>query len=114
MATNPTFPDKRRSAGGRPEKHLVKACDKNIQRTLKLTHEMILLANQGDADREDTACGILYGVMRDAAYKLQQMAETEKKNHQAKGWWDSASKTARHHPVRADSQHVKRQRRKKS
>ena len=62
-------------------------CDKNIQRTIDLTQEMMRLADQGDADREDTGCGILYGMLRDTAYKLRQMAENEKKQHQAKGWW---------------------------
>jgi hypothetical protein len=32
---------------------------------------MIRLADQGDADREDTGCGVLYGVLRDAAFKIQ-------------------------------------------
>lgn len=48
---------------------------------------MIRLADQGDIDREDTGCGILYGMLRDSAYKLWRMAEEEKKRHQAKGWW---------------------------
>jgi hypothetical protein len=48
---------------------------------------MIELANQGDADREDTGCGVLYGVLRDSAYKILQLAEKEKGRHQAKGWW---------------------------
>jgi hypothetical protein len=48
---------------------------------------MIQLADQGDAEREDTGCGVLYGVLRDSAYKLLQMAENEKGRHQAKGWW---------------------------
>jgi hypothetical protein len=64
-----------------------RTCDDNIQRTLDLTREMITLADQGDASREDTGCGILYGVLRDAAYKLRQLAEKEKERHQAKGWW---------------------------
>lgn len=64
-----------------------KPCDANIQRTIDLTQEMMSLADQGDADREDTGCGILYGMLRDAAYKLRRMAENEKKQHQAKGWW---------------------------
>jgi len=65
----------------------VKSCDKNIQQTLQLTEEMINLANKGDADREDTGCGILYGVMRDSAYKLKKIAEEEKEKHISKGWW---------------------------
>ena len=45
------------------------------------------LADQGDADREDNGCGILYGVLRDSAYKLKKLAEDEKANHIHKGWW---------------------------
>lgn len=67
--------------------HKPKPCNENIQRTIDLTQKMMALADQGDADREDTGCGILYGMLRDAAYKLRQMAEKEKKQHQAKGWW---------------------------
>jgi hypothetical protein len=48
---------------------------------------MIELANIGDAEREDTGCGILYGIMRDAAYKIQKLAETEREKHIKKGWW---------------------------
>ena len=48
---------------------------------------MIHLADQGDADREDNGCGILYGVLRDSAYKLKNLAEDEKANHVQKGWW---------------------------
>jgi len=48
---------------------------------------MIYLADQGDADREDNGCGILYGVLRDTAYKLKKLAEDEKLNHIRKGWW---------------------------
>ena len=66
---------------------LVRPCDKNIQRTIQLTQEMIRLANQGDEDREDTGCGVLYGVLRDSAYKILQMAEKEKGRHRSKGWW---------------------------
>jgi hypothetical protein len=65
----------------------VKPCDRNIQSTLRLVDKMIKLANQGDVDREDTDCGILYGVMRDAAYKLKQLAEIEKAKHIANGGW---------------------------
>jgi hypothetical protein len=48
---------------------------------------MIRLADRGDAEREDTGCGILYGILRDAAYKIKKLAEEEKRAHQAKGWW---------------------------
>jgi hypothetical protein len=49
---------------------------------------MIKLADQGDIDREDTDCGILYGVLRDAAYKIKRLAEIEMARHIAKGGWE--------------------------
>ena len=70
----------------------VKPCDKNILRTLKLISEMIELADIGDIEREDTGCGVLYGVLRDSAYKLKKMAEQEKENHIRKGWWTEIHK----------------------
>ena len=65
----------------------VKPCDNNLKKTLHLTDEMIDLANVGDAEREDTGCGILYGVVRDAAYKIRKIAESEREKHIRKGWW---------------------------
>jgi len=65
----------------------VKSCDNNIKDTIQLAKDMIDLANKGDLEREDTGCGILYGVLRDCAYKLKKLAETEKENHIRKGWW---------------------------
>jgi hypothetical protein len=65
----------------------VKSCNRHLINTLKLVDEMIYLADQGDADREDNGCGILYGVLRDSAFKLKKLAEEEKLNHIRKGWW---------------------------
>jgi len=49
--------------------------------------EMIRVADKGDIEREDNGCGILYGVLRDSAYKVKKLAEQEKEKHMAKGWW---------------------------
>jgi hypothetical protein len=65
----------------------VKPCNLHIIKTLKLVDQMIDLADLGDADREDNGCGILYGVLRDSAFKLRKLAEAEKQNHIRKGWW---------------------------
>jgi hypothetical protein len=65
----------------------LRPCDQNILKTLHLVEEMIALADQGDVAREDVGCGVLYGVLRDTAYKLKRMAEEEKRSHQEKGWW---------------------------
>lgn len=76
----------------------MKPCDKNIKQTIQIAEKMIRLADQGDADREDVGCGILYGVLRDSAYKLLLLAKREKEKHQAKGWWqeDCPSGNGRH------------------
>jgi hypothetical protein len=50
---------------------------------------MIDLADKGDIEREDVGCGILYGILRDSAYKLKQLAEKEKTAHMEKGWWEA-------------------------
>jgi hypothetical protein len=65
----------------------VKLCDENIKKTLDLVDELIQLADKGDAYREDVGCGILFGVMRDSAFKIKQLAEEEKQKHIKKGWW---------------------------
>lgn len=65
----------------------MKLCNENIKKTLKLVDEMIELSNAGDADREDVGCGILYGILRDSAYKLKKTAEAERQAHMKKGAW---------------------------
>ena len=67
----------------------MKPCNDNIVRALCLAEEMIQLANRGDAEREDVGCGILYGVIRDSAYKIKQLSEKEKAAHMKKGWWNA-------------------------
>ncbi len=66
----------------------MKRCDTNIQQTLLLVKQMLKLADEGDSDREDTGCGIMYGILRDSAYKIRQLAEKEKQSHINKGWWN--------------------------
>ena len=66
----------------------MKACDGNIKKTLALVEKMITLADTGDIDREDVGCGILYGILRDSAFKIKKIAELEKENHIKKGWWE--------------------------
>lgn len=63
----------------------MKPCNENIKKALELVDEMIGLAEKGDSDREDDGCGILYGVLRDSAYQIKQIAEAEKEKHIKKG-----------------------------
>lgn len=66
---------------------MMKVCDESISKTFKLVETMLDLADRGDAVREDDGCGILYGVVRDSAFKIKKLAETERDAHIRKGWW---------------------------
>jgi len=55
--------------------------DQCLEQTLEMAEQMLRLADAGDAVREDPGCGALYGVLRDSAYKLKQMAEAERQTH---------------------------------
>jgi hypothetical protein len=67
----------------------MKECDKSIQKTLEMVEDMLQLADQGDSVREDAGCGLLYGVLRDSAFKIKQLAESDRDAHIKKGWWKS-------------------------
>jgi hypothetical protein len=69
----------------------VRPCNHNIRETLNLVNEMIRVADKGDVDREDNGCGILYGVLRDSAYKVKKLAEQEILKHIERGWWSEES-----------------------
>ena len=60
----------------------------NLKKILTLTREMLALADEGDESRDDATCGILYGILRDSAYKLRRLAEMECEKHQEAGKWD--------------------------
>ena len=65
----------------------MRACDESIKKTLGLADTMLEVADEGDAVREDSRCGVLYGVLRDSAFKIKKLAETERDAHKRKGWW---------------------------
>jgi hypothetical protein len=65
----------------------MRPCDEVLKRTLRLGKFMVQLADEGDRLREDSGCGVLYGVLRDSGYKIILMAEAEREAHKKKGWW---------------------------
>ncbi|MCE5333681.1 MAG: hypothetical protein LLG06_03745 [Desulfobacteraceae bacterium] len=73
----------------------MRACDDILKRTLQLTDTMVEIADLGDAAREDVGCGVLYGLLRDSAFKLRKMVEEEVDAHIRKGWWDGKKKSAK-------------------
>jgi hypothetical protein len=71
------------------------AFNENLVRTLRLTREMLALADEGDRDRNDDSCGIIYGVLRDMAYRLRAMAESECAKHRRSGKWEESAAPVR-------------------
>ena len=57
-----------------------------IEKTLELAELMLKVAEEGDAARQDVGCGVLYGVLRDSAYRIRKLAEAERGAHGKKGW----------------------------
>ena len=56
--------------------------DEHLDRVLDMVSELMKLADEGDDTRCDVGCGVLYGTVRDCAYKIKALAEAEKKVHQ--------------------------------
>ncbi len=70
----------------------MRACNEMLNKTLQLTELMVEVADQGDGVREDVGCGVLYGLLRDCAFKIRKLAEEEKEAHVKKGWWQAEKK----------------------
>ncbi len=69
----------------------MRPCNESIKHTIAIAKTMLKIADEGDMVREDNGCGILYGILRDAAFKIMKLAEAEKDAHIRKGWWDIES-----------------------
>jgi len=65
--------------------------NENLLKVLRLTREMLATADEGDRDRNDDSCGILYGILRDMAYRLRTLAEEECRKHKDTGKWPDTS-----------------------
>ncbi len=71
----------------------MRECNEIIVKTLALTDLMVQIADLGDGVREDVGCGVLYGLLRDSAYKIRKLAEEEREAHIRKGWWPEEKAT---------------------
>ena len=67
-----------------------KYCNKNLCKALDLADALLVLADAGDRLREDIGCGVLFGSVRDCAYKIRSLAKTEIAEHKSRGAWFSA------------------------
>jgi hypothetical protein len=67
----------------------MKPCNENITEVLEASRKLLFLADKGDLQRDDDSCGVLFGFIRDTAYRIKEMAEAEKVSHIKKGRWES-------------------------
>lgn len=70
----------------------MKKCNKNLLEVLQVTQELLQIADKGDIEREDSGCGVLFGIVRDSAYKIKAMAEMEIQKHKLSGRWNEKLK----------------------
>ncbi len=64
------------------------AFDSNIRRAVGLAQQPSDLAEQGERDRNDESCAVLYANMQESAQTILALAEREMDGHKAKGKWD--------------------------
>ena len=69
--------------------------NETLRQVKRLSYEMLALADEGDQYRNDSSCGILYGILRDMAYRLRRTAEEERERHIKAGIWDKDSQAPR-------------------
>ena len=62
--------------------------NQHIKKVLELARQLIIVADQGELDCEDDGCYVLYGIIRDCAYKIKNQAEHEREIHKQRGTWD--------------------------
>jgi hypothetical protein len=62
-------------------------CNKHLKEALNLARSLIILADDGERDSEDDSCSLLYGIVRDCAYRIKTDAECEVAKHRTSGRW---------------------------
>ena len=67
-------------------------CNRHILEALELARRLTILADEGEAAAEDDSCMVLYGQVRDSAYKIRRLAEREREAHIARGTWDEPAR----------------------
>ncbi|MBN2710994.1 MAG: hypothetical protein JXR97_00970 [Planctomycetes bacterium] len=64
-------------------------CRQHIAAALDFANKLTILADEGEASATDDSCVVLYGVIRDCAYRIRLHAEREKQRHIDSGEWNN-------------------------
>ncbi|MBW1892516.1 MAG: hypothetical protein JRI91_02295 [Deltaproteobacteria bacterium] len=64
-----------------PKQMPTDVADKNLKKVIDICYEMLELADHGDKFRFDDGCGVVYGSLRDSAYKIRAIAKQEMSQH---------------------------------
>ena len=54
---------------------------KNLNRVKQLCYEMLEVADYGDKYRKDDGSGVVFGLLRDCAYKIRSVTEKQLASH---------------------------------
>jgi hypothetical protein len=57
------------------------AGDHHILKALKAADDLCCLADEGEQHSQDDGCCVLYGIVRDCAYKIRSRARQEQEKH---------------------------------
>lgn len=66
----------------------MRPCNNNLLTVLEYVKRLLSMADKGDMEREDDGCGVVFGIVRDSAYKMKDQAEKEIEKHKRLGKWD--------------------------
>ena len=64
------------------QKHVT--ANRNLEKVVAYCSEMLELADLGDNYRTDDGCGVVYGALRDSAYKIRRLAKEELAKHKSR------------------------------
>ncbi|MCE9613149.1 MAG: hypothetical protein K8T26_02675 [Lentisphaerae bacterium] len=64
---------------------------KFVRKALLAAQELTVLADQGETETHDDGCAILFGVIRDCAYKIRSQAEREMVARKSRGAWETST-----------------------
>jgi hypothetical protein len=57
------------------------SADRHLEKVIAFCAEMLELADLGDNYRLDDGCGVVFGTLRDSAYKIRKLANDELAKH---------------------------------